>query len=189
MWSYLLALYKVSILVGSQVWSYPLSPHSSPFLPSFPVQGFLRVIPVPLAAILQPYYCHNPVLLPHPLEPTLSQLAYFWYSFHDFVAICVMRSNVNTMWNMFHHAYEFNGVISGWHVSKVIKMSNIFGSTKVFNQDLSKWDVSNVEDMNGVFSGAVAFNQPLSEWDVSKVKHMHNMFYSSARVFDQDLSK
>ena len=38
-----------SLFGGSRVWSYPLSPHSSPFLPSFPVRGIPSVVPVPLA--------------------------------------------------------------------------------------------------------------------------------------------
>ena len=79
---------------------------------------------------------------------------------------------------------DFNGDISSWDVSKVVKMGGMFCNSK-FNGDISSWDVSNVKNMYSMFSNS-EFNNNISNWNVSNVKDMRYMFSDSQ--FNKDLS-
>ena len=93
-------------------------------------------------------------------------------------------------------------------VSDITDMSFLFADMPEFNGDISKWDVSNVIKMQGMFQGIIdesddyindvsnyevkfsqfnKFNGDISQWDVSNVKDMHNMFMGSE--FSGDLRK
>jgi len=93
-------------------------------------------------------------------------------------------SNVIRMDGMFKRSM-FNGNIKDWKVSKVINMNEMFKAS-AFNQDISKWDVSSVESMKEMFKLSV-FDQDISKWDVSSVKNMKEMFKRSK--FNGDISK
>ena len=43
-------------------------------------------------------------------------------------------------------------------VSKITDMSSLFNNFKEFNGDISKWDVSNVIKMSEMFTGCISFN-------------------------------
>ena len=84
-------------------------------------------------------------------------------------------SEITDMSNLFS-GLDFNGDISNWDVSNVIKMRFMFAGCKSFNQDISNWDVSNVTDMSYMFYRCKSFNQDISMWDVSNVTDMRYMF-------------
>merc|ERR1711862_364318 len=83
-------------------------------------------------------------------------------------------------------ASRFNGNISKWDVSSVVKMYEMFGGNVEFNQDLSSWNVSAVTNMAYMFWQTDKFNQDLSSWDVGAVTNMDSMFCET-KSFDQEL--
>merc|ERR1711998_652807 len=81
---------------------------------------------------------------------------------------------------MFASAFNFDGDLSQWDVSKVTDMSFMFSLASKFNGDLSKWDVSKVIDMSSMFYDASNFNGDLRKWDVSKVQTKVDMFHGDS---------
>ena len=61
-------------------------------------------------------------------------------------------SNVEDMWGMFAHCYNFNCDISGWDVSKVENMYAMFRGCENFNQDISRWNTQNVKYHDSMFN-------------------------------------
>ena len=82
-------------------------------------------------------------------------------------------------------AKHFNGDISRWDVSNVLRMNQLFEDSD-FNGDISGWNVRNVREMHKMFYHS-CFNGDISEWDVQNVRIMGGMFMYSQ--FNQDLSK
>lgn len=71
--------------------------------------------------------------------------------------------------------------------SGITSLSYTFYAAYNFNDPAIKnWDVSNITDMSFTFSSARVFNQDLSIWDVSKVTNLEGMF-AGASVFNQDI--
>ena len=65
---------------------------------------------------------------------------------------------------MFEGAESFNGDLSAWNTSSVIKMDWMFADATSFNGDLSSWDISSVTGMKYMFYRATSFNQDLCAW-------------------------
>ena len=61
----------------------------------------------------------------------------------------------------------FDGDISKWDVSRVVKMSVMFHGAASFNGDISKWDVFSAINRDVMFHGVASFNGDISKWDVS----------------------
>ncbi len=93
-------------------------------------------------------------------------------------------SNVMRMDEMFRKS-SFTGDISGWDVSKVVNMNSMFEGSK-FNGDISGWDVSKVADMGAMFKDNTVFNGNIASWKVGNVNNMHSLFYN-AQSFNQDI--
>ena len=66
------------------------------------------------------------------------------------------------MKSMFWHAYDFNGDLSNWDVSKVTDMSFMFWYAINFNRNLSNWNTSNVTDLISMFNGATNFKSGIN---------------------------
>ena len=87
-------------------------------------------------------------------------------------------SKITDMDNLFSTKYglqAFNGDISKWNVSNVIRMNCMFQDSQ-FNGDISKWKVSNVKYMRSMFESS-QFTGNISKWDVSNVRDHDYMFY------------
>ena len=100
---------------------------------------------------------------------------------------CIDVSEVTDMSDVFSNQ-GFEGDVSEWDVSNVVKMDGMFAGCRKFNCNLSNWDVRNVKSMENMFQNCRVFNQPLENWDVSSVENMEDMFRGCHR-FNQDLSK
>ena len=61
-------------------------------------------------------------------------------------------SKIDNMNQLFFNS-DFDGDISEWNVSNVLRMYALFAKSKFTgkNSDLSKWDVSNVKSIDGMF--------------------------------------
>ena len=68
--------------------------------------------------------------------------------------------NWDDMEQMFYHASQFNGDISGWNVASVTDMQWMFRQATAFNQNLGGWDVSAVKTMDHMLEGATNFSGP-----------------------------
>lgn len=80
------------------------------------------------------------------------------------------------MYQMFIHAYAFNGDISGWNVGSVTDMQYMFYQAYVFNQDLSSWKTGKVVNMYAMFYQANSFTgASIANWDVSSVTNFGYM--------------
>ncbi len=93
-------------------------------------------------------------------------------------------SNVMRMDEIFWQS-SFTGDISGWDVSKVVNMNSMFKESR-FNGDISGWDVSKVVDMGAMFKDNTVFNGNIANWKVGNVNNMHALFYD-AQSFNQDI--
>ena len=95
-------------------------------------------------------------------------------------------SKIDNMNQLFFNS-DFDGDISEWNVSNVLRMYALFAKSKFTgkNSDLSKWDVSNVIDAGHMFF-ETEFNGDISDWDVSNVRDMKSMFENSK--FNGDIS-
>ena len=74
----------------------------------------------------------------------------------------------------------FNGNITNWNTSSVIKMDYMFNNAVFFNQNIGLWNTSSVIKMDYMFNNATAFNQPIRGWTTDpNVTNMEWMFYSA----------
>ena len=71
---------------------------------------------------------------------------------------------------------NFNGNISQWDTSGVIKMNFMFNGASAFNQDIGNWNTTSVTDMDNMFSNAMMFDRDIRYWNVASSVGLNNMF-------------
>jgi Mycoplasma protein of unknown function, DUF285 len=70
-------------------------------------------------------------------------------------------------------AVSFNGDVSTFDTSKVVRMDSMFNGATVFNQPaVSQWNVSKCTSFAETFQDALSFNQNLSQWNVQSVRSL-----------------
>jgi Mycoplasma protein of unknown function, DUF285 len=68
-------------------------------------------------------------------------------------------------------AVSFNGDVSTFDTSKVVRMDSMFNGATLFNQPaVSRWNVSKCTSFAETFKDALSFNQNLSQWNVTSVR-------------------